>query len=171
MNQKRRKPPQSCILTLESGSVSFRTLDEMGKAWPLSYIHSSRMGFEARAYQMRVAPQSALRSSTLMVMPTGFGKTAVEWMAMAEASTAASGARCCSSHRQRALWTSSEANGDRDARSLKRNAIVTYTGEIQGLQNAHRLCGNEGPSRDGDATGDPERRSDRQRSIWQKSAC
>ena len=41
-------------------------------------------GVEARAYQMR-ALRSALTSSTLMVMPTGFGKTAVEWMAMAEA--------------------------------------------------------------------------------------
>ena len=40
-------------------------------------------GVEARAYQMR-ALRSALTSSTLMVMPTGFGKTAVEWMAMAE---------------------------------------------------------------------------------------
>jgi ERCC4-related helicase/ERCC4-type nuclease len=40
-------------------------------------------GVEARAYQMR-ALKSALTSSTLMVMPTGFGKTAVEWMAMAE---------------------------------------------------------------------------------------
>ena len=41
-------------------------------------------GVEARAYQMR-SLKSALASSTLMVMPTGFGKTAVEWMAMAEA--------------------------------------------------------------------------------------
>ena len=43
-----------------------------------------RDGVEARAYQMR-SLKSALASSTLMVMPTGFGKTAVEWMAMAEA--------------------------------------------------------------------------------------
>ena len=42
-----------------------------------------RPGVEARAYQIR-ALQSALSSSTLMVMPTGFGKTAVEWMVMAE---------------------------------------------------------------------------------------
>ena len=41
-------------------------------------------GVQARAYQMK-SLKSALTSSTLMVMPTGFGKTAVEWMAMAEA--------------------------------------------------------------------------------------
>ena len=40
-------------------------------------------GVEARAYQIR-ALKNALSSSCLMVMPTGFGKTAVEWMAMAE---------------------------------------------------------------------------------------
>ena len=40
-------------------------------------------GVEARAYQIR-SLRSALTSSSLMVMPTGFGKTAVEWMAMAE---------------------------------------------------------------------------------------
>ncbi len=42
-----------------------------------------REGVEARGYQIR-ALQKALSSSTLMVMPTGFGKTAVEWMVMAE---------------------------------------------------------------------------------------
>ena len=41
-------------------------------------------GVNARAYQM-MALRNALAASTLMVMPTGFGKTAVEWMAMAEA--------------------------------------------------------------------------------------
>lgn len=40
-------------------------------------------GVEARAYQIR-SLRSALSSSSLMVMPTGFGKTAVEWMIMAE---------------------------------------------------------------------------------------
>ena len=40
-------------------------------------------GVEARAYQIR-ALKNALSSSCLMVMPTGFGKTAVEWMVMAE---------------------------------------------------------------------------------------
>ncbi len=42
-----------------------------------------RDGVEARAYQLR-ALKNALTSSCLMVMPTGFGKTAVEWMIMAE---------------------------------------------------------------------------------------
>ncbi len=41
-------------------------------------------GVNARAYQL-MALRNALATSTLMVMPTGFGKTAVEWMAMAEA--------------------------------------------------------------------------------------
>ena len=40
-------------------------------------------GVEARAYQMMTL-RNALIASTLMVMPTGFGKTAVEWMAMAD---------------------------------------------------------------------------------------
>ena len=40
-------------------------------------------GIEARAYQLR-SLERVLSASTLMVMPTGFGKTAVEWMAMAE---------------------------------------------------------------------------------------
>ena len=39
-------------------------------------------GVEARAYQIR-SLQRALSFSSLMVMPTGFGKTAVEWMTMA----------------------------------------------------------------------------------------
>ena len=38
---------------------------------------------EARAYQLEAAKQ-ALSGSTLLVMPTGLGKTAVQWMAMAE---------------------------------------------------------------------------------------
>ena len=42
-----------------------------------------REGVEARAYQLR-SLERILSFSTLMVMPTGFGKTAVEWMAMAE---------------------------------------------------------------------------------------
>ncbi|HIL65085.1 MAG TPA: DEAD/DEAH box helicase [Candidatus Poseidoniales archaeon] len=43
-----------------------------------------REGVEARAYQLLAAKQ-ALSGSTLLVMPTGLGKTAVQWMAMAEA--------------------------------------------------------------------------------------
>ena len=40
-------------------------------------------GVEARGYQVR-ALRNALTASCLMVMPTGFGKTAVQWMLMAE---------------------------------------------------------------------------------------
>lgn len=40
-------------------------------------------GIEARAYQLE-SLNTALGGSTLMVMPTGFGKTAVQWMLMAE---------------------------------------------------------------------------------------
>ncbi len=43
-----------------------------------------REGVEARAYQLLAAKQ-AISGSTLLVMPTGLGKTAVQWMAMAEA--------------------------------------------------------------------------------------
>ena len=42
-----------------------------------------RDGVDARGYQLR-SVERILSSSSLMVMPTGFGKTAVEWMAMAE---------------------------------------------------------------------------------------
>ena len=42
-----------------------------------------REGVDARGYQLR-SVERILSSSSLMVMPTGFGKTAVEWMAMAE---------------------------------------------------------------------------------------
>ena len=41
-------------------------------------------GVEARAYQLMAAKQ-AISGSTLLVMPTGLGKTAVQWMAMANA--------------------------------------------------------------------------------------
>lgn len=39
-------------------------------------------GVEARGYQLEAAA-SALAGSTMVVMPTGFGKSAVEWMAIA----------------------------------------------------------------------------------------
>ena len=42
-----------------------------------------REGVDARGYQLR-SLERILSFSSLMVMPTGFGKTAVEWMAMAE---------------------------------------------------------------------------------------
>ena len=42
-----------------------------------------KQGVEARAYQLEAA-KDCLSGSTLLVMPTGLGKTAVQWMAMAE---------------------------------------------------------------------------------------
>ena len=42
-----------------------------------------KSGVEARAYQLDAAKE-CLSGSTLLVMPTGLGKTAVQWMAMAE---------------------------------------------------------------------------------------
>ena len=39
-------------------------------------------GVEARGYQLEAAA-SALAGSTMVVMPTGFGKSAVEWMVIA----------------------------------------------------------------------------------------
>ena len=41
-------------------------------------------GIEARAYQI-AATQACIRCSTLLVMPTGFGKTAVQWNCIADA--------------------------------------------------------------------------------------
>jgi Fanconi anemia group M protein len=41
-------------------------------------------GIEARAYQI-AATQACVRCSTLLVMPTGFGKTAVQWNCIADA--------------------------------------------------------------------------------------
>ena len=47
-------------------------------------IHPNITGeVEARAYQF-LATQDALSGNTLVVMPTGFGKTAVQWLVMAE---------------------------------------------------------------------------------------
>ena len=40
-------------------------------------------GVEARAYQL-ICAKDALSQSALMVLPTGFGKTAVQWMVMAD---------------------------------------------------------------------------------------
>ena len=85
-------------------------------------------GVEARAYQMR-ALRSALSSSTLMVMPTGFGKTAVEWMAMAEALRLERGKVLLIApttglvDQQRRMAT--------EMLDIEAESIVTYTGEIQ----------------------------------------
>ena len=43
-----------------------------------------RDGIEARGYQI-AATQACVRCSTLLVMPTGFGKTAVQWNCIADA--------------------------------------------------------------------------------------
>ena len=43
-----------------------------------------RDGIEARGYQIE-ATQACIRCSTLLVMPTGFGKTAVQWNCIADA--------------------------------------------------------------------------------------
>ena len=43
-----------------------------------------RDGIEARGYQI-AATQACIRCSTLLVMPTGFGKTAVQWNCIADA--------------------------------------------------------------------------------------
>ncbi len=85
-------------------------------------------GVEARAYQMR-ALRSALSSSTLMVMPTGFGKTAVEWMAMAEALRLQRGKVLLIApttglvDQQRRMAT--------EMLQIEAESIITYTGEIQ----------------------------------------
>ena len=84
-------------------------------------------GVEARAYQMR-ALRSALTSSTLMVMPTGFGKTAVEWMAMAEALRLKRG--------KVLLIAPTTGLVDQQRRmamemfAVDNDSIITYTGEI-----------------------------------------
>lgn len=84
-------------------------------------------GVQARAYQLR-ALRSALTSSTLMVMPTGFGKTAVEWMAMAEALRLKRGKILLIApttglvDQQRRMAS--------DMLNLETESIITYTGEI-----------------------------------------
>jgi len=84
-------------------------------------------GVEARAYQMR-ALRSALTSSTLMVMPTGFGKTAVEWMAMAEALRLKRG--------KVLLIAPTTGLVDQQRRmaiemlAIDKDSIITYTGEV-----------------------------------------
>ena len=84
-------------------------------------------GVSARAYQM-MALRNALAASTLMVMPTGFGKTAVEWMAMAEALRLNSGKILLI-----APTTGLVEQQQRMARemlNLESDLIQTYTGDI-----------------------------------------
>ena len=51
---------------------------------PVLHHPSLRDGIEARGYQIE-ATQACIRCSTLLVMPTGFGKTAVQWNCIADA--------------------------------------------------------------------------------------
>lgn len=83
-------------------------------------------GVEARAYQFE-ALKYCLSASTLMVMPTGYGKTAVEWMAMAN---------CLQNEKGKILLiaptTGLVEQQQRMARSMIRideDEIITYTGE------------------------------------------
>ncbi len=81
---------------------------------------------EARAYQFS-ALNYCLSASTLMVMPTGFGKTAVEWMVMAN---------CLNKENGKVLLiaptTGLVDQQQRMARAMiniDENEIITYTGE------------------------------------------
>ncbi|MDA1131337.1 MAG: helicase-related protein [archaeon] len=83
-------------------------------------------GVEARAYQLQ-ALECCLTASTMMVMPTGFGKTAVEWMAMAN---------CLHNEKGKILLiaptTGLVEQQQRMARAMiniDENEIITYTGD------------------------------------------
>ena len=83
-------------------------------------------GVEARAYQFKALKQ-CLTASTMMVMPTGFGKTAVEWMAMAN---------CLHNEKGKVLLiaptTGLVEQQQRMARAMidiDENEIITYTGD------------------------------------------
>ena len=83
-------------------------------------------GVEARAYQFK-ALKYCLTASTMMVMPTGFGKTAVEWMAMAN---------CLHNEKGKVLLiaptTGLVEQQQRMARAMiniDENQIITYTGD------------------------------------------
>ena len=83
-------------------------------------------GVEARAYQFQ-ALKHCLTASTMMVMPTGFGKTAVEWMAMAN---------CLYNKKGKVLLiaptTGLVEQQQRMARAMiniDENQIITYTGD------------------------------------------
>ena len=83
-------------------------------------------GVEARAYQFQ-ALKYCLTASTMMVMPTGFGKTAVEWMAMAN---------CLHNEKGKVLLiaptTGLVEQQQRMARAMiniDENEIITYTGD------------------------------------------
>ena len=60
---------------------------------------------EARAYQV-MAFLDAMSDSTLLVLPTGYGKTAVQWLMMAD--VLHRGVRSFSSHRPMVWWTNND---------------------------------------------------------------
>ena len=84
-------------------------------------------GVNARAYQM-MALRNALAASTLMVMPTGFGKTAVEWMAMAEALRLNTGKILLIAPTTGLV--EQQQRMARDMLKLEPQLIQTYTGDI-----------------------------------------
>ena len=84
-------------------------------------------GVNARAYQM-MALRNALAASTLMVMPTGFGKTAVEWMAMAEALRLNTGKILLIAPTTGLV--EQQQRMARDMLKLEPHLIQTYTGDI-----------------------------------------
>jgi len=84
-----------------------------------------REGVDARAYQLR-SLERILSFSTLMVMPTGFGKTAVQWMAMAE--FLRRGASKIILIAPTTGLVEQQANMARERLRLEEDDIVTYTG-------------------------------------------
>lgn len=84
-------------------------------------------GVQARAYQM-MALRNALAASTLMVMPTGFGKTAVEWMAMAESLRLNTGKILLLAPTTGLV--EQQQRMAQDMLHLEPEFIVTYTGDI-----------------------------------------
>ena len=84
-----------------------------------------REGVDARAYQLR-SLERILTFSTLMVMPTGFGKTAVQWMAMAE--FLRNGASKIILIAPTTGLVEQQANMAREHLRLDEDYIVTYTG-------------------------------------------
>ncbi len=83
-------------------------------------------GVEARAYQLR-SLERILSFSTLMVMPTGFGKTAVQWMTMAE--FLRTGARKIVLVAPTTGLVDQQATMARERLNIENERIVTYTGE------------------------------------------
>jgi len=85
-----------------------------------------RDAIEARAYQIQAA-QQVFDGSCLVVMPTGLGKTAVQWMAMAE--TIHSKGRVLLVAPTTGL-VQQQARMAREYLELSEESIITLTGEI-----------------------------------------